>query len=90
MASTDLPDGLIRGLRALEKLAVLAPVETGAFARASGIELVEAANLFEAFETHGYARRILGGACFVLTDLALEIVGPRDEGSAAVRSATVH
>jgi len=76
MTSTHRPNGLSKGLRALEKLAVLAPVEPPAFARSVGLDMVEAAQLLEAFETNGYARRVPGGAFFVLTPLALSMISP--------------
>ena len=64
------------GLRALELLAVHAPIDLGGFAELSGISPDDALALLSAFEQTGYVARIPECALFVLTPLALNSVPP--------------
>ncbi|QGN55853.1 hypothetical protein [Novosphingobium sp. Gsoil 351] len=74
MTANSQTAGLTRGLRALEKFGALAPIHPLAFAQSIGVGPVEATELLETFEAHGYARRVPGGGFFVLTRPALRIL----------------
>jgi hypothetical protein len=64
---------LADGLRALDRLARVAPVDLAGFAEAIGLSLPNAAALLETFEQSGYAATVPHGQLYVPTRLTLEI-----------------
>lgn len=76
-------EALSRGLRALATLVDHAPLDVQRFARLNSMTVKRAQDIMQAYEICGYARRMPHRELYVLTPMAMNLVGV----AAAIRKA---